>query len=104
MCPTSAVIDRRLRMCLDDHWTGILVVSWYWESERGRCSEDAPDSFKSTAHSQGVCDARLCAAEFAGLVAAGLDLQINTEKKEKVRRSQWGRGTEWPPLFISRTF
>ena len=56
-------------------------VSWYWESERGRCREDAPDSFKSTAHPQGVCDARLCAAKFAGPVAAGLDLQINTDKK-----------------------
>ena len=56
-------------------------VSWYWESERGRCREDAPDSFKSIAHPLCVCDARLCAAKFAGLVAAGLRLQINTGTK-----------------------
>ena len=66
-------------------------VSWYWEtkeSERGRCREDAPDSFKSTAHPQGVCDARLRAAKLAGLVAAGLNLQINTDKETKKKLSR----------------
>ena len=41
-----------------------------------------PDSLKSTMHPQGVCDARLCAATFTGPVAAGLCLQINTDKEK----------------------
>ena len=56
------------------------LVSWYWESERGRCREDAPDPSHSIAHPQGVCGARLGTAKFVEPVA-GLGLQINTEKK-----------------------
>ena len=64
-------------------------VSWYWESGRGRCREDAPDSFQSTAHPQGVCGARLCAAKLAGLVAAGLNFQINTDKTNNFHEAIW---------------
>ena len=48
-------------------WMIAGPVSWYWESERGGCWEDAPDSFKSTAHPGCVWRPAACEAKFARL-------------------------------------
>ena len=70
-------------------------VSWYWESERGRCREDVPDSFQSIAHPQGVWTPGCARPKFAGLVAAGLGLHINTDTKKNTKGIHVLPGIVW---------
>ena len=50
----------------------------------------------------GLCEARLCAADFVGPVAAGLGLQINADTKKRIRDIPVGAGHGVAsPLHIS---